>query len=572
MADNTIKKITVFKIIADSIDAVSLPKYRLAKSDTVTIEKTAFPYRLHFLTEPPREAAWYAVFRPLTLALDSKHIPKTMVSGFVLVVQVGKSVYAVTGGIGHVHLKTATKIEHRFGIELAERILSLPELRGLAQKDTSGSVIALDRVFQGIYNPVGDLSNLKRVLKLVRGTLGKKNPHYISIGHSIQASDALTVNGTKSFQGVIDFLVKVEKLAQSATKQIKIPQLSQIDRKSNASLLEALDDELVQTLRDYSPDTTINLFLDNEQVGYLPDRVTQYDLVYDRHKYTAETFQGVFQHVSDLLKQTSDLQAALQAYQKMHLRVTFDDGVYDKQALAFFVCGDVVYKNDVYFITNARWYRPSEEFLKTLDSELDNIEYIDATALGLLPWDVSNYHGQNAEKDFNQAHKNLVVLDRKLVKVDEQKGGIEFCDLLNDGNGKARLVHVKHACGAELRALFAQGAVSAELYANSEQFREKVHSAHFIGNGSTIGKTTRSVLRGFSGRPRREFVVVYAVFDDSKSHPAFPNATTTSKALAGTLTTFAKVDLLARARAIREMSYGIGVTRIKPFSTTKGAK
>lgn len=572
MPGNVIKKITVFRLAAQSADALSLPKYHLVKSDSITIGKAAYPYRLFFLTEPPREASWYAVFRSLNLSLETKQIPKTMVSGFVLAVSVGKSAYAVTGGIGHVHLKVAAKIEYRFGIELAERILSLPELRGLAQKDTSGNVISLDRVFRGIYNPVDDLNNLKRVLKLIRGTLDKKNARYLSIGRSIQATDALTVNGNKSFEEIIRFLVEVEKLSESTTKQITIPRLANIDRKSNPGLLEALDRQLVQTLCDYNSDTTINLFLDNEEVGYLPDRVTQFELIYDRHKHTAETFHGVFEQVRELLKPISDPLARIAAYQRMHLRVVLDDGANEKRSLAYFVCGDVVYNNDVYFFSNEFWYRASEEFLKTLDAELDNIEYLDATTLGLVPWDVTTYNGQDAEKNFNMAHKNHVVLDRKLVKVDAQKGGIEFCDLLGEENGRVRLVHVKHACGAELRALFAQGAVAAELYANSDQFRQKVHAADFVGNNDAISKASRRALTGLAAKQRRQFIVVYAIFDDSKTHSVAARADTTSKALAGTLTTFAKMDLLSRARTIREMSYGIAVTRIKPFPTTKGAK
>jgi len=572
MADATIKKVTVFRLLVDSVDGVSLPKYHLVKSATAKLDKSEFPYRLHFLSQPPRQADWYSVFIPLDLKLESKRIPKTMVSGFVLLVKVGQAIYAVTGGIGHVHLKNATKVEHRFGIELAQRILSLPELRGLSQKDTTGSVVALDRVFRGVYNPIGDMNNLKRVLKLVRGKLGKKSPYFVSIGRSIQATDALSVNGSKTFADIIAFLVEVENLWDNGSKQIDIPQLAHIDKKSNGPLLDELEGRLVQTLCDYSSDATFNLFLDNEDIGYLPDRVTEYELVYDRKKYEAETYDGVFEHVKNLFAKIAKASERLAEYRRMHLHVKFDDGFYEKRTLAYFVCGDVVHNNDVYFITNELWYRASDDFLKRIESELDNIECVEPSSVKLIDWDVSKFHGKDAEKDFNKAHTTHVVMDRRLVKIPEEKGDIEFCDLLDDTGSTVRLLHVKHSCGAELRALFAQGFVSAKLYADSDEFRKRVHEADFVGNGAAIAKAARRRLKGLSKRRKREFVVVYAIFDDTQSHVVPPDANSTTKALNGTLTTFAKVDLVERARSIREMGYGIAVTRIKPYPKGKGHK
>jgi uncharacterized protein (TIGR04141 family) len=395
----------------------------------------------------------------------------------------------------------------------------------------------------------------------------------LSIGRSIQATDALTVNGTKSFNDVFEFLLHVDALLASASKQIDIPQAAQIDRKSNGPLLDALESQLVQTLHDYSPDTTINLFLDNEGIGYLPDRVTQYELLYNHKTYQAETFDGVFEHVSGALRQINAPADRLSAYRKMHLRAAFDDGMYDTRTLAYFVCGDIVYDNDVYFINNNLWYRASERFLATLDAEIDNVvEFIDASDLGLAEWDEAKHRGKDAETKFNNANKGFHVLHPRLIKVQQQKGGIEFCDLLGAGNGTARLVHVKHGCGAQLRALFAQGAVPARLYAESEEFRKAVHEADLSPNGSGLSSDARAALKSLASRKRREFVVVYAIFDDTGSHTVSSGATSPSLVLNGTLTTFAKVDLLERARSLRGMSYGIAVTRIKPYPRPKGAK
>lgn len=198
MADDVLHKLTVYKLSNTALGSVAIPSYKLVSDDDWKIGDKSFPFRLLFFKKGPFQAPWLSVFEPLKLALALKDVPQSVVSGFVLFVQVDKSLYAVTGGVGHIHLRKHCQIEHRFGIELARRILAVPELRGLSQRDTGGVVNALDRVFRGLYNPQGDINNLKRVLTHVRGTLQKQNPLQAKIGRSIRASDALTVNGSKT--------------------------------------------------------------------------------------------------------------------------------------------------------------------------------------------------------------------------------------------------------------------------------------------------------------------------------------------------------------------------------------
>lgn len=64
-------------------------------------------------------------------------------------------------------------------------------------------------------------------------------------------------------------------------------------------------------------------------------------------------------------------------------------------------------------------------------------------------------------------------MDRQLVKHGGGHSAIEFCDLMTDDK---KLVHVKRYSGsAQLSHLFAQGAVSGELFVQDAQFREKLN-------------------------------------------------------------------------------------------------
>lgn len=471
--------------------------------------------------------------------------------------------------LGIFHLRKHLSIEHRFGIELAQKILAIPELRGLSQRDTSGVVNTLDRVFRGPYNPHGDINNLKRVLTHVRGTLKKQNPLQAKIGSSITASDALTVNGSKRFPDIVSFLTEVEHLAAQKSTKLSIPQLEHINKKHHHMLLAELESALVEKLTNYNADEIHTLFLDNEDIGYLPDRIEYFELIYDRKKYQAATFTEVFEFVRSILSGISSVKDCQNAFHRMSLRLHFDDGVLETRELAYFLCGVLEFKNDVYFLNNRLWYKASDEFINLMEQELDNIECIDPDMIGIEVWNKDKYP---TEKDFNTAHKALIVMDRRLVKITTEKGGIEFCDLLRSNPGTVDLIHVKNDTGAALRALFAQGFVSAKLFAESNEFRTKVYSGNLKGDGPKLGSKDLTALKNLNKRHRREIKVVFAIFDDTKSHSVDPKATATSKILNGTLSTFAKVDLLDRVTNLRAMGYGVALSRIKPYPTKKHVK
>ena len=458
MADSSINRVTVYRLKLKSHQGFALSNYDKVHEGSGKLDGQSYKYWLYFLRQSARPAVWYKVFESLPLTLPNNKPPRTLIAGFILVVQIGSSFYGITGGVAHLHLNKAVEVEHRFGILLAEKILSVPELRGLIQKDTSGIVNRLDRVFRGSYNPKGELDNLRRVLTNIRGRLDKKSQHYKRIGKSIQAGNALTVNGAKSFDDLFAFLFSVENLWNSTKKQITIPQLAHIEKKFSGPLLLALETTLVQQLRGYKAEESVNLFLDNEDIGYLPDRIVQYELLYGhRTPVGVETYEGVFKQAAEIFQ---PLAAAdqLAAYEKMRLRVTFDDGVKDVRSLAFFVCGDVTYKNEVYFINNRLWYQADQDFLQRLDAELDNVACPPPEDLGLIEWDAAKYVGHRAENSFNTecaARSKQVLLDCRTVKIPEERGGIEFCDLMNPQ--PIRLIHVKHATGAALRSVVRPG-------------------------------------------------------------------------------------------------------------------
>ena len=562
MPSDVLHKLSAYRLEIDAVDNLDFKGFEVFHADTIEIEKQSFDYRLLFFKGQRKTASWYPAFAHLNP--DKTRIPKTLNPGFILLVKLPNAAcYAVTGGVGFIHLRKKVDVTYQFGVELAKRILSEDELRSLAQRDTGGNVNAIDRHFRGRYSPKNDVNNLRRILKNVRGHLSKaKNPLIKKIGSSIQGTDALSVNGSKSFDDIMLFLAAVEELWGKGKDRIVIPSLARLDKKAHSDLIKELKATLIENLIGYKTDDPQLLFLEGELRNVFNNETANWTLHAGKWKQEADSVSDVFSKAGEYLRQFPNAKERLDVFDALKLRIDYDDNTDEDDTFFRFVCGDVVHKNENYFLDDRSWYHASDAYVKALTAQLDNIECIDSATLGLNEWDKNTYSNEDA---FNSSHANFVLLDKRLVKLPNETG-IEFCDLFGPSGAKTCLIHVKEANGAELRALFAQGSVSGTLYSEVDAFRDIVHAADFsIRNGiAVLTKPHKQLLADLKGKQIRELTIVYAILDTTKSHCVSPGAKLTSQLFDGTLSTFAKVDLLNHCQTLRGMGSGVGLTRIKP--------
>lgn len=484
-----------------------------------------------------------------------------------MLVNTQSSTYACTGGLGFHKLIECFSIEPRFGILIAKKILAAHNLKGLTQKDASGIVHNLDRVFRGAYNPQGDIDNLHRILTSLRASFTKTSAKYTTIGSSIKASDSLAVNKARDFTGILQFVKEVDDLWASSAASLSIPELENINHKHEQDLIDRLNQGLAKTIRDGAGahgSVCNQLFLDNVDIGYLPDRVNEYTVCKDHKRQRCASHEEVFSHLAVLLAAHTGAEDTLYTeLESVKVKMRFDDDTKNAyKSVLHYICGDIVLDNEAYFISNCLWFRANPDFITKINAELDEVRYLSPNDLALQSWQLGD-----DEDVFNKRHTGIghILLDKHFVRVPQERGPIEFCDLLRISQSDVNAIHVKHACGAELRALFAQGYVSALLYAESKEFKAKVVSAD-IDMKSDLSSGDIAALAGLSLRLKREFQVVYAIYDDSSSHSADSSSpASVSKVLGKTLTLFAKIDLLGRVQAIRSMGYNVALTRIQPY-------
>jgi uncharacterized protein (TIGR04141 family) len=123
-----------------------------------------------------------------------------------------------------------------------------------------------------------------------------------------------------------------------------------------------------------------------------------------------------------------------------------------------------------YLLDEGEFFAVSRGYMAELN---DAIERIPVSTLDLPATRVTT-----VEADYNRtaasSSQNLLLLDRKLIRLAGRATPIEVCDLLST---ERQLVHVKrHLGSSDLSHLFAQGYVSAELLQSSVEFRQAVRA------------------------------------------------------------------------------------------------
>jgi uncharacterized protein (TIGR04141 family) len=145
-----------------------------------------------------------------------------------------------------------------------------------------------------------------------------------------------------------------------------------------------------------------------------------------------------------------------------------DDKAADEWSAWRCVYAETTRDNRVYVLNDRRWYEVYKTFVEQVIS--DYVATPDYA--GELP-----EYDHDSEKDYNEAAAvllgNSCCMDCQTIQHGGGHSKIEFCDILTADH---KLIHVKrNNASAQLSHLFAQGAVSGELFVQDPQFREKLN-------------------------------------------------------------------------------------------------
>jgi uncharacterized protein (TIGR04141 family) len=199
-----------------------------------------------------------------------------------------------------------------------------------------------------------------------------------------------------------------------------------------------------------------------------------------------------------------------------------------------------------YLLAGGKWYAIAAEFVAEVDA---SVRALIATTVDLPEYDDVDEPAYNTR--VAAENPGYALMDRQNIRYGAAGSSIEFCDLFSN---KMQLIHVKRGSSSKLLShLFSQGAVSAELFAMEEGFRDLCRAR--------LPPSHRRFVP--LARPAYETCeVVFAII------------TGTSKPLAEALPFFSRINLRSRAQRLRALGYRISLTKIpihasRAVSTTR---
>jgi uncharacterized protein (TIGR04141 family) len=194
---------------------------------------------------------------------------------------------------------------------------------------------------------------------------------------------------------------------------------------------------------------------------------------------------------------------------------------------------EVLLNGKLHILNNGKWYAIADGF-----SQQVLADYTATTPSTIVLPDCT----VNDEEDYNETAAGVVAggccMDQNFIMHGGGHNKLEFCDIYTTSK---KLVHVKRYGGSSvLSHLFAQGIVSAELFAGDDSFRQKLNAA--------LPATHR--LANPVERPNLpEFEIVYAIISNNAAPLDIPF--------------FSKVSLKNARRRLRNYGYQVALNKIQ---------
>ena len=344
-----------------------------------------------------------------------------------------------------------------------------------------------------------DVNRFRDILSKAAGTPHDKE----SWGSRITGGDSLSFTVGVSIDDLGDLCRRVESAHLQTDYQAQFDWIDHIQPISDPNLVAQLQDHVLELLRSMKTD---NLSL-------APPEVVDWDLVAS-FRYHFDRPQGkARQAVTHPDIRLRDYLAGLArigklddlSYDRMHagriLAINGDGG--DVHVWSAWKClvGEILLNGITYILDEGDFYEVRRDYLAALDAAIAAIPLAHIKLPTSTPSEWEGPYNIRAAS----ADRELLLLDKKTVKINTKTTPIEICDLLTS---KRQFIHVKRHLGSnDLSHLFAQGVVSACLLQESPEFRKEA-----ITKISKVSKN--STKFGFinpAAFTTSDFEVVYAI-------------------------------------------------------------
>jgi uncharacterized protein (TIGR04141 family) len=364
--------------------------------------------------------------------------------------------FAIVFGHGRTLLREGV-VEERFGLKIVLNSMVADSFRSV-DRTSLGSVPKQSREQTSRESSVAGFG-LDIEQDLVRSVTARSNDR--RFGRTITGRDGLTVSAKYDANDIRDLLRLTVERFKSTDYQAEYDWIDQIKDVRDPSTITALEGELVQRVTDRSLE---KIWMAAPEIL---DWVDVKGFRYSRRK-SAPLHDDL--DIIDFLETLGAEALTIELLQSKPIVAisSSKDDVADEWNAFRCIYAESDHDGRSFVLNNGRWYEIAKSFADEVKSDF---KAVPTSTLGLPKY------AHDDEGAYNEAATLAIAgaccMDRKMIQHGGGHSKIEFCDVLT-GDGK--VVHVKRYSGsAQLSHLFAQGAVSGELFVQDSQFRAKLN-------------------------------------------------------------------------------------------------
>lgn len=407
---------------------------------------------LYVSSPKPKPPAWISFFP--TIDFTGRQ-PRTASASAVFLIRRSTGYFAVVFGFGRYLLKESV-IDERFGLRVVLNAMDSTQLRSLDHKRLD----AVPRHTREQLSKGGALAQFGLDIErdLLRGLTA--SPADGALGKVLTGADALTVTGNISLEQLPKLLDEYERLSGANDYKKVFPWVDNIAAIRDRRLVEKLESRLIDEMKNGSSFVWLAI----------PELVDWSNVAGFKFTHAAAATQrdelDLDFYYLDCGSRTDMSTGRLKTDIVRCVRA--DDGAdWRRWPISRCIVGEISEGGETFVLSEGQWFRVSRDFIQEVDGAIRNITRLYPELPPYTSGDERTYNKRAARKSAGMLH----MLDGDFV-THGGRGSIEVCDLYSRDRV---FVHVKrYGASSVLSHLFAQGAVSGDLFYGDPSFRKAV--------------------------------------------------------------------------------------------------
>lgn len=474
-------------------------------------------YSKQNLAHPP---SWINIFTPHTHD-DLSHLSNSGCAA-VLLMKRGDRYFALTFGYGR-HLLNPDCFEENFGLRVVVNAVDPEKLRSV-DVHTLESIPVHKRNQASTSTSFADFGLDVEQDLMYAATGSPKDKEFCK---TLSGKDALKVSLPFELKDLPGLLDKAINLFDSESYKQSFPWIDRLSEVRNASIKNELDTKLIDkiTKNDFSK-TWLSI---PEVINWENISGFRYQKAKRGELHDDISWEGYLVYVRE---NSEELSIKKMREQYIYcINAANDQPEYSWKIYQCIYC-ELELNEEMYSLTNGKWYKIDGDFLENLDEGIRNIP---ASEISLPEYSEKSEDKYN-EKVVNSDGNRFVLMDKKNISYGGGSSRIELCDIYTNDK---KLIHVKRYGGSSvLSHLFSQGLVSTQLILSDGNFRTLVNKK--------LPKTHK--LPAKNEKPKaNEFEVVYVI------------ASNDTKTTALDLPLFSKINLRSCYNRLQLMGVSVSI-------------